>query len=164
MGLKTYRQKPNVEAVEVSDELYRQILDFHSSDDTVPLDELIAERTFVMNGVPCLRQGDRIYPPCRIECGLWLVFHPNGESEALYPETFDEHFELVETTIPEPDKLAALVRLGEKAARAALLRQKELDNESYEMTGPLEHQAERAEADLIKAGQEYFQQFPEVAR
>lgn len=66
--------------------------------------------------------------------------------------------------IPEAEKLIALFRLGAVAARAGFLRKKEQDNESYEMSGPLEYDAEGAEADLIRAAQEYFEQFPEVIR
>lgn len=62
----------------------------------------------------------------------------------------------------EPDRMAALVLLGEKAATAALLRKKERENESHKDSGPLEYEAEGAEADLIRAAQEYFEQFPEV--
>ncbi len=68
----------------------------------------------------------------------------------------------VRKVIVEPDRLAALVLLGEKAAKAALLRKKERENESHKDSGPLEYEAEGAEADLIRAAQKYFEQFPEV--
>lgn len=78
--MRKYKGKNGtVEAVEVDEDLYGQIVSFHRADDGVYLNEHIAEATILLNGRPVVLVELDGEENTLIQVGDWLIYDPTED-------------------------------------------------------------------------------------